>query len=198
MRVNRSQAATRALHFTHSLCRMQALHVRRQQFSDAEVFEIMRQIAAGLAYLHSEGITHRDVKPANILIQTSTEHSLPQVKLSDFGCSRARSTARSTNTGTVSTRGTWAYMAPEVMNPRDVSTDKADVYSLGMVWWELLTRQQPFANLEHVEIVTEVLVQRGRPEVRIFSCRGRSDYTLGFQYFVDNVSPACFLTPSAV
>ncbi|WP_022905500.1 serine/threonine-protein kinase [Curtobacterium sp. B18] len=95
------------------------------------------QVADGLAAAHAQGIVHRDVKPANVLLESDGVH----VKLADFGIALLRDGARATQTGTV--MGTAAYIAPEQVLAQPI-TGKADVYALGLMLLESLTGRQPF------------------------------------------------------
>ena len=100
---------------------------------------IMTQVAEGLAYAHSKGVIHRDVKPGNIMI-------LPDrtVKIMDFGIARVASR------NTMVTRegfliGTIAYMAPELFDGGGKADEQADIFAYGVVCYELLTRIHPFS-----------------------------------------------------
>lgn len=95
------------------------------------------QVAEGLAAVHAQGIVHRDVKPANVLLESDGEH----VKLADFGIALLRDAARVTGTGTVI--GTAAYISPEQVLGREV-TGQADVYALGLLLLQCLTGERPF------------------------------------------------------
>ncbi|MEV7933998.1 serine/threonine-protein kinase [Curtobacterium sp. NPDC089185] len=95
------------------------------------------QVAEGLAAVHAQGIVHRDVKPANVLLESDGEH----VKLADFGIALLRDAARVTGTGTVI--GTAAYIAPEQVLGREI-TGQADVYALGLMLLQSLTGERPF------------------------------------------------------
>jgi serine/threonine protein kinase len=88
------------------------------------------EIAAGLAHAHSRGVVHRDLKPANLL-----RSNAGQVKIADFGIARALTETMVTQVGTV--LGTMRYLSPEQAEGRVVGTE-ADVYSLGVVFDELL------------------------------------------------------------
>lgn len=95
------------------------------------------QVAEALSYVHRCGVVHRDVKPGNVLIGKDG-----QVKLADFGIARLMdSTERHTRTGM--TVGSPAYLAPEQVGGREVTT-AADVYSLGLVLLEALTGEKAF------------------------------------------------------
>jgi formylglycine-generating enzyme required for sulfatase activity/tRNA A-37 threonylcarbamoyl transferase component Bud32 len=105
-----------------------------------EAVEIIRQTAAALDEAHAHGIVHRDVKPANILVDISRQGHL--VKITDFGIARISS---ETLTATGLTVGTPAYMAPEQIAGSRI-TGKADQFSLAVVAYELLARRLPFVG----------------------------------------------------
>ncbi len=101
------------------------------------VLRVVREIATALAYAHSKGFVHRDVKPDNILL-----HDDGSSALTDFGIARANDSAtRMTRTGAVI--GTPHYMSPEQARGRPLD-GRADLYSLGVVMFELLTGRAPF------------------------------------------------------
>jgi hypothetical protein len=102
----------------------------------AETLRIGAALAQTLAYVHAQGVVHRDVKPANILLDREG-----RPRLADFGISRAVDTAGSTRTGTV--LGTAAYLAPEQVRGRSAGPE-ADVYALGLVVIECLTAEREY------------------------------------------------------
>jgi serine/threonine protein kinase len=91
------------------------------------------QIVRGLLALHSQGIIHRDVKPSNILVARDG-----LVKVSDFGIAKNTSTNRTAKTRPGNVAGSQGYMSPEQMARRHIGP-KTDTYSLGLVWYELLS-----------------------------------------------------------
>ena len=98
--------------------------------------EIAGHVARGLQAVHAAQITHRDVKPSNILFDLDGS-----AKISDFGIARVGDATRMTRTGAI--LGTPAYMAPEQAEGPDVDA-RADVYSLGVVLYEMLCGRPPF------------------------------------------------------
>jgi serine/threonine protein kinase len=127
------------------------------------VAEIGADVCAGLAFAHSHGIVHRDVKPANIMITTTGA-----VKVTDFGIARAVSGDTVTQTAMV--LGTAQYFSPEQAQSAPVDA-RSDIYSLGVVLYEMLTRQVPFTGSSPVAIAYKhvkeapVLPSRLNPDV---------------------------------
>ncbi len=112
---------------------------------------ILRQIVAALAHAHSRGIIHRDIKPSNIMIDT--EHG-DRVKIMDFGIARLMTDGHLTRTGTK--MGTIMYMSPEqVLALKDID-HRSDVYSLGVVFFEMLCGKTAY----QVDTDSDFLVQR--------------------------------------
>ena len=106
--------------------------------------KIAFEIAQGMEYLRSKGIIHRDLKTANIMLDGDPKNLKP--KIGDFGYSRTETSLRMS-----SMRGTANYMAPEVING-ECYDFKADVFSYGMILWELYADEHPFANCTQEEI----------------------------------------------
>jgi len=109
-----------------------------------EAAHVIAEVAEGLEYAHSRGVVHRDVKPANILL---TEDR--RVKLTDFGIARF-GTSNLTHDGQL--LGTPNYMAPEQIRG-EAADHRADVFSLGVVLYEMLTGEKPFQG-DNVTVVT--------------------------------------------
>eukprot|EP01113_Clastostelium_recurvatum_P023130 TRINITY_DN27657_c0_g1_i2.p1 TRINITY_DN27657_c0_g1~~TRINITY_DN27657_c0_g1_i2.p1 ORF type:complete len:257 (+),score=11.65 TRINITY_DN27657_c0_g1_i2:39-773(+) len=103
---------------------------------------ISLDICKSLAFLHSQNIIHRDVKPSNFLISSLSEDPYDiRAKLCDFGISKEQEA----NSMTLEI-GTVAYVAPERYSSRDYSS-KVDVFSFGVMLWELFSRQPPFHDV---------------------------------------------------
>jgi serine/threonine protein kinase len=113
-----------------------------QPWPPAQAVDMVRRVALAVGQLHRRGIVHRDLKPANLMVRSSGEPVLM-----DFGlaCSLVSESDRLTSTGEV--LGTLAYMPPEQLEgDRQQLGPTADVYSLGMILYELLTGQLPFTG----------------------------------------------------
>ncbi len=121
-----------------------------------EILRIGMQTAAGLAAAHAQGLVHRDVKPANILL----ENGIERVKLTDFGLARAAADAGMTQSGIVA--GTPHYMAPE--QARAEATDhRADLFSLGSTLYAMCTGVPPFRAETPVAVLRRVSDDVPRP-----------------------------------
>ncbi len=130
-----------------------------------EAIEIVIQAAKGLASAHGAGIVHRDVKSANIMvISPGVDHDM-QVKVMDFGLAQlAWAQAHLTKEG--STVGTMAYMAPEQAEGGQVDR-RADIWALGVVFYEMLTGQHPFQADYDQAIVYSILNEDPEPPSKL-------------------------------
>jgi serine/threonine protein kinase len=107
---------------------------------------VARQFAAGLAAIHAHGIVHRDLKPENVVVNGGTVQA-PRCVILDFGVARSRDRLSSLETtGTGLRLGTPDYMAPELLRRGSV-TPASDVFSFGLVVYELLSGQHPCPNV---------------------------------------------------
>jgi tetratricopeptide (TPR) repeat protein/tRNA A-37 threonylcarbamoyl transferase component Bud32 len=136
----------------------------RQPMSLEQFFEIATQCAEALAAAHERGIVHCDIKPENIMLTTSG-----QVKILDFGV--AKHLPRSDQSSTVDRSGTMggtpAYMSPEVLLEH-IPDGRADLFSLGVVFYEMLTRQHPFLASSFVATTDRIRNETPAP-IRIFN-----------------------------
>ena len=127
----------------------------RGRLSAAEALDILTPIMSVLETAHSMGVVHRDLKPENIMIGKATENGAPVVKLLDLGIAKMREIAGDNGGNTALTMagqvlGTPYYMSPEQWGeiPRDGNPEidgRADIYSLGLVFYEMISGRRPFA-----------------------------------------------------
>jgi serine/threonine protein kinase len=136
-------------------------HMARKTLGTPEILEISLQIVGALEAAHAQGIVHRDIKPGNIFICTNG-----QVKVLDFGLARRLLLGEGTlpDGSTIPGRpiGTASYMAPEriLQMPMDA---RCDLFSLGVVIYEMATGRLPFAGASPAETVTSVLEHEPPP-----------------------------------
>lgn len=129
------------------------LHNLEMDISLSQRMQWAKEAAQGLAWLHGNNppIVHRDLKPANLLLD---EHN--RIKVCDFGLSHFMEEGITDR----EPKGTPLYMAPEVMR-KDKITEKVDQYSMGIILWELLTREDPFADHEDYDIFVNAVCNEG-------------------------------------
>jgi len=146
----------------------------RGRFTAAEAFEILTPIMSVLDTAHSMGVVHRDLKPENIMVGKPAEGGEPVVKLLDLGIAKMREIAGADNGGNTALTmagqvlGTPYYMSPEQWGeiPRDGSSEidgRADIYSLGLVFYEMISGRRPFAGNTLHELRREHVNTRPRP-----------------------------------
>nr|GEX11226.1 serine-threonine/tyrosine-protein kinase catalytic domain-containing protein [Tanacetum cinerariifolium] len=131
------------------------LHNQRGHFNVPTILKIGIHVSKGMNYLHENNIIHRDLKSANLLMD---ENGI--VKVSDFGVARVQNKSGVMTAET----GTYRWMAPEVIEHRPYN-HKADVFSFGIVLWELLTRKLPYANLTPLQAAIGVVQKGLRPPI---------------------------------
>ncbi|MEO6953518.1 MAG: serine/threonine-protein kinase [Polyangia bacterium] len=131
--------------------------IERGRLPPAQVCDIARQAAQGLAAAHRAGIIHRDVKPSNLIVD-----GRGNVKIVDFGIARASSGAQLTQAAAL--MGTPGYMAPEQAQGKTVDS-RADVYALGLTMFEMLTGAAPFFAEDPIALVV-MNMQQPLPDLR--------------------------------
>jgi len=124
--------------------------IRADALSDADVVEVAAQVLEALAHAHRAGIVHRDVKPANILLQDCEEIA---ARLLDFGLAQFDGADTLTAVGDIP--GTLAYIAPERLTGAD-ATPESDVWSVGVVLWEVLAGRHPFWGVPLQEVPRQI------------------------------------------
>ena len=130
---------------------------KRGALTLTEVIDIMSQLTDGLAHAHEAYIIHRDIKPQNIMIEDNG-----RIKITDFGIAMALNSTQLTQTNSV--MGSVHYLPPEQANGKG-STVKSDIYSLGILMYELLTGSVPFKGDTAVEIALKHMKEK-IPSVR--------------------------------
>jgi serine/threonine protein kinase len=133
----------------------QMLSEKRHSISFKQAIDIGIQIADGLAAAHEKGIVHRDIKPENIMIRKDGI-----VQIMDFGLAKLRGVSRLTKEG--STVGTAGYMSPEQIQGLDVD-HRSDIFSLGVILYELFTGQPPFKGVHETAITYEIVNVDAQP-----------------------------------
>ncbi|GHO74091.1 hypothetical protein KSD_18620 [Ktedonobacter sp. SOSP1-85] len=131
-----------------------------------------RQIAEGLCIAHKQGVVHRDIKPQNILINTSN-----LVKITDFGLARGRETVTLTQSNVF--MGTANYISPEQAESSRSADTRSDLYSIAAVLFEMLTGRPPFQGDTAVDIVIKQINEKV-PSI----CRLRSDLPMETDLFM--------------
>lgn len=124
------------------------LHKKQTHFGEKAMMLIVEDIALGMNYLHGRKVLHCDLKSSNVLVDQNWN-----VKLCDFGLSRVKKNMDNKKQG--KRIGTPHWMAPEIMRGESYK-EEADVYSFGMILWELLTGKIPYENLSHTQIIGSV------------------------------------------
>src|SRR5262245_5249811 len=137
-------------------CSLEALLRRGGPLEVKEVLRIGMQIASGLAAAHQQGLVHRDVKPANVLL----ENGVQRVRLTDFGLARAADDASLTQSGYIA--GTPLYMSPEQAAGEPVDP-RSDLFSLGSVLYEMCTGLTAFRAATTVAVIRRVCAEAPRP-----------------------------------
>jgi eukaryotic-like serine/threonine-protein kinase len=135
---------------------LQQLLDRRHKLAKDQAIDFALQILSGLEAAHALGVVHRDLKPDNVFITPSTGG--PVLKLLDFGIAKLRQTSEYqrglTRPGAI--MGTPEYMAPEQLYAADKVDHRADIYSLGAMFYEMLTGERPAYGDDAHQIVAQV------------------------------------------
>jgi serine/threonine-protein kinase len=118
-------------------------------------------IATGMAVAHQSGIIHRDLKPANVLIDDSG-----LVKIVDFGVAAAQHQGDTQLTKTGYVIGSPKYMAPEQILGKKVD-ERADVYSLGVIMYEMMTGQPPYSRGDHMSVMYQHVQGKAKSPIEV-------------------------------
>ena len=114
---------------------------RKIKLTDEEIQSIFAQMLDALGYVHEQNLVHRDIKPSNFMVDPKGK-----VKLMDFGIAKNTdvNAAEYTQTGTGMQMGTPMYMSPEQITETKSVTNQSDIYSLGVVLWQMVTGEKPY------------------------------------------------------
>ncbi|CAJ1961696.1 unnamed protein product [Sphenostylis stenocarpa] len=129
--------------------------LQHQTISLQELLTFALDIARGMEYIHSQGVIHRDLKPENVLISTTG-----RLKIADFGiaCEEASCDILADDPGT------YRWMAPEVIKRKSYGR-KVDVYSFGLMLWEMLTGTIPYEDMNPIQAAFAVVNKNSRPVI---------------------------------
>ncbi len=143
---------------------------RRGPLPGAEAVDLLLQACEAIAEAHNLGIVHRDLKPANLFVTTASDGT-PFVKVLDFGISKSSSAVDASVTATAALLGSPLYMSPEQLASSRAVDARADVWSLGVILYELLAGRPPFAGETFATLAAAILrgtyapVSELRPDV---------------------------------
>ncbi|KAJ4750168.1 Protein kinase superfamily protein [Rhynchospora pubera] len=126
-----------------------------------ELLSIALGVARGMEYIHSQGMVHRDLKPENILLDRSGDSAGINVKIADFGISCEE---RLCEVVSEEDSGTYRWMAPEMVR-RQPYCRKVDVYSFGLLLWEMVSGRMPFEDMTPIQAAFAVVDKNLRPAV---------------------------------
>ncbi len=134
-----------------------------EHISLQDCLKIMAQLVDAVSKIHAKGIVHRDLKPENILlVEQDGEKNF--VKLLDFGLAKSASLTRLTETGEI--LGTINYLPPERITNQEYSP-AGDIYSLGVVFYELVTREKPFLGETPLDVIKQILEKEPIEPIRL-------------------------------
>src|SRR5213080_5337565 len=147
---------------------------KRGKFSPAEALTVMTPVMSVLNAAHAMGVVHRDLKPENIMIGKASTGGEPVVKLLDLGIAKLREVAGAEKTGSTNLTvagqmlGTPYYMSPEQWGelPKDGSSEidgRADIYSLGVVLYEIIAGHRPFNGVTLLELRRQHVSETPKP-----------------------------------
>jgi serine/threonine-protein kinase len=136
---------------------LEAYARKEQLLPIRKTIDVTAQVCDALAYAHGHGIVHRDIKPANIMI---LKNGL--VKVTDFGIARATASSK-TRTGVI--KGTPYYMSPEQISGMKVD-GRSDIFSLGIVFYQLLTGELPFGGENLAAIMYQITTVEPEPPTK--------------------------------
>jgi eukaryotic-like serine/threonine-protein kinase len=135
---------------------------RSAPLSVAHAVGLLLQVCRGLDVAHRNGIVHRDLKPANLFVTKRADRT-DLVKILDFGIAKLRSADAVGSTATGAAMGTVPYMSPEQARGQKDLDHRSDVYALGVILYELLSRRRPHEGESALQIIYRILTTRPVP-----------------------------------
>ncbi|UCB52849.1 MAG: protein kinase, partial [Candidatus Zixiibacteriota bacterium] len=132
--------------------------IAKRDLRISEVIDVAMQISQGLAKAHEAGITHRDIKPQNVLIDKDG-----RARIVDFGLAKLKGDIKITQSG--STLGTVSYVSPEQARGEEVDR-RSDIFSLGVMLYEMITSRLPFQGEHQAAILHSILNEQPQPLAR--------------------------------
>ncbi|KAJ3446249.1 serine/threonine-protein kinase tnni3k-related [Anaeramoeba flamelloides] len=153
---------TQPLLFVTEYCNGGDLYTKLQKnikISKKKKIQIALQISRGVHYLHSNNLVHRDLKSPNILLDHQSN-----IKIIDFGLAKTINSSRNVQNNTIV--GTPRWMAPELLRGEQNYTNKIDIYSLGIILWEISKREIPFKEINPFQFSIIVGIKKQRPEIQ--------------------------------
>jgi hypothetical protein len=136
--------------------------LRAGRLTHLQIVDLLTPVLNALDYAHKRGIVHRDIKPSNVMITVAGE-----VKLMDFGIAKLSADRQLTSTGT--TLGSVYYMSPEQIQGAEHVDARSDIYSVGVMLYEMATGQKPFDASSEFSLMSAHLNQEPRPPIQIDS-----------------------------
>ena len=120
----------------------------------ADALKIMEQVLSAVGYAHRQGVVHRDLKPSNVMVMGSGE-----TKVTDFGIAKVLGSVKLTRTGTA--LGSPHYMSPEQIRRPESVDSRSDIYSLGCVFYEMLSGRPPFGEADESGTESDFDIKEG-------------------------------------
>lgn len=133
------------------------MHIKERDLSMQQMMTVMNKLSAGLDYLHTHGIVHRDIKPGNFMLTRDLKH----VKIFDFGLSKSSASWRTRFMK--ESGGTRAYMPPEQLSNKHARLDnRSDIFSFGLTMYELFAGRHPCSGKNGKEIQKQLVSRKYR------------------------------------
>ena len=149
-----SDTLAMVMEFVDGMPLSQVIEECRGPMAPVRAVGLIRQVLSAMGYAHGEGLVHRDIKPSNVAVQTIGGEEI--AKVMDFGIAKILGSAK-LKTATGATMGTLAYMSPEqIRSPKNVDA-RSDVYSIGVVLYEMLTGTSPFSADSEFEMMQQIV-----------------------------------------